>query len=115
MNWEALGAIAEGLGAAGVIASLLYLSVQVRAGTRAAAVDAKLASTRMYTDFLVLLVESPELNDLMIRGRSNLESLDKEEYLRYSNLALISFCFFLRHFFSTKRARLATTTGLSLV
>jgi hypothetical protein len=106
LNWDAVGAIAEGLGAAGVIASLLYLGVQVRASTRAAAVDAKLASTRMYTDFLVLLVESPELNDLMLRGRSDLEALDQESYLRFSNLALISFSFFSAGYFQYEKGTL---------
>jgi hypothetical protein len=35
MNWDAIGAIAESLGAIGVIATLLYLSVQIRQNTRA--------------------------------------------------------------------------------
>jgi hypothetical protein len=30
MNWEALGAIAEAMGAVGVIATLAYLSIQLR-------------------------------------------------------------------------------------
>jgi hypothetical protein len=35
MNWEALGALAETIGAAGVIVSLVYLTFQVRQNTRA--------------------------------------------------------------------------------
>jgi hypothetical protein len=35
MNWEALGAIAETVGAGGVIVTLVYLSVQIRQNTRA--------------------------------------------------------------------------------
>ena len=35
MNWEALGALAETIGAAGVIVSLIYLTFQVRRNTRA--------------------------------------------------------------------------------
>jgi hypothetical protein len=34
MNWEALGAISELLGAVGVIASLIYVGIQVRQNTR---------------------------------------------------------------------------------
>ncbi len=34
MNWEAVGAIAETLGAIGVILSLAYLSVQIRSNTK---------------------------------------------------------------------------------
>ena len=35
MNWEAIAAVGELAGAAGVIATLLYLSVQIRQNTRA--------------------------------------------------------------------------------
>lgn len=35
MNWEALGAVAEPIGALGVIATLAYLAVQIRQNTRA--------------------------------------------------------------------------------
>lgn len=35
MNWDALSAIGELLGAAGVIVTLIYLSMQVRQNTRA--------------------------------------------------------------------------------
>ena len=34
MNWDAIGAIAELLGAVGVIASLIYLATQIRQNTR---------------------------------------------------------------------------------
>ena len=34
MNWEAIGAVGEVVGAAGVIASLVYLAVQIRQNTR---------------------------------------------------------------------------------
>ncbi len=34
MNWDAIGAIAELLGAAGVVASLLYLATQYRRAAR---------------------------------------------------------------------------------
>ncbi len=34
MNWDAIGAIAELLGAIGVIASLVYLATQIRQNTR---------------------------------------------------------------------------------
>jgi hypothetical protein len=107
LNWEAIGAVSEGLGATGVIASLLYVGMQVRANTRAAAVEAKLQSTRMYTDFLVLLVQSPELNDLMLRGRKDWKSLDQESLVRYSNLALVAFSFFSAAYFQFSKGTLS--------
>jgi hypothetical protein len=94
MNWDAIGAVAESIAALGVIASLLYLASQVRASTRAAAVTAKLESTGLLNKFIDLLIENPELNDIYMRGILNLASLDKEEYLRFSNMSLKAFWFF---------------------
>jgi hypothetical protein len=94
VSWDAVGALAELVGAVGVIASLLYLAVQVRHGTRASAVEAKLESTRLLHTFIDSLIETPELNDLFLRGIADLESLSRSEYLRFSNMSLKAFWFF---------------------
>jgi hypothetical protein len=86
--------VGEVAGAMGVICTLLYLAVQVRASTLASRVESKLAATGMYTDFLRTLIESPEINDVFIRGRDNIESLSSEEFYRFSNMAFQSFSFF---------------------
>ena len=39
LNWEAIGVIAEVVGAVGVVVSLVYLAVQVRSNTRALKAD----------------------------------------------------------------------------
>ena len=106
MNWEAIGALGEAIGAVGVIASLLYLAMQVRASTRASAVESKLASTRFYTDFLGSLIQSPELNELYLRGRKDLGSLTPPEYIRFSNLSFQSFSFFSAGYFQFSRGTL---------
>ncbi len=41
MNWDALGAIAEAVGAAGVVATLAYLAIQIRANTAALSAQAR--------------------------------------------------------------------------
>jgi hypothetical protein len=94
VNWDAIGAVAELFGAIGVMASLLYLSVQMRAGTRASAVEAKMESTRMLHDFVDDLIGTPELNDLYMRGIRDLGSLSEAEYFRFSNMSLKAFWFF---------------------
>jgi len=94
VNWEALGAVAELIGAAGVVASLLYLAVQVRTSNRASAVEAKLASTRLLNDFVDLLIKRPDLNQLWLKGRESLDALSPDEYLRFSNMSLKAFWFF---------------------
>lgn len=94
MNWEAIGAISETIGAAGVIATLLYLSLQIRAATRASAVESKLVSAGFQIDFIKSLVQYPELQDVMLRGRRDPASLSLEEHYRFSNLLHIAFSSF---------------------
>jgi len=99
MTWDAIGALGEVIGAAGVIASLLYLAVQVRASTRASAVEAKLRSTRLLSDYMDSLIHDPELNDLLRRGLADLQSLSETESNRFAQLTLKAFWFFsAQHF-----------------
>jgi hypothetical protein len=114
MNWEALGAIAELTGAAGVVGSLLYLAAQVRTSNRASAVDAKLESTRMLNDFMDLLIQRPELNQLMRKGRKSLDSLSPDEYQQFSNLSLKAFWFFSAGHFQFRRHTLAESDWLEI-
>ncbi|MCX2983119.1 hypothetical protein EYC98_19835 [Halieaceae bacterium IMCC14734] len=84
----------EVAGALGVIITLVYLSLQIRASTLASRVESKLAASGMYTDFLRTLIESPEINDIFLRGRESIESLTAEEFHRFSNMAFQAFSFF---------------------
>jgi len=103
MNWDALGAVAELAGAVGVIASLLYVATQVRYSNRASAVEAKLATTRFMTDFADLMLENPGLNDVMLRGQSDLGSLSAEEFWQFNHLATKAFWFFSAGYFQFRR------------
>ncbi len=94
MNWDAVGAIAELLGAIGVIGSLIYVASQVRASTVASKVESKLRLTQNMVNYGDLLIGSPELNELMIDGRKGIDTLSKSEYLQFSNLALKA-CWYL--------------------
>jgi hypothetical protein len=102
MNWDAIGAVAELLGAVGVIGSLLYLAGQIRAANQAASVHAKLESTRLMTDYLDGLIQHPELAELVQRGQVDKESLSREEYIRFSNMALKAFYYFSAGYFQFK-------------
>ena len=107
MNWDAVGAVAELVGAVGVVASLLYLAVQVRASNRASTVEAKLESARLLNDFIDSLIQNPELNALWLKGRKSLESLPPEEYLRFSNMCLKGMWFFSAGYFQFRTGTLA--------
>jgi hypothetical protein len=94
MNWEAIGAVAELLGATGVIASLAYLANQVRAagelGQQEAArsVMTKLNSTMEY------LASSHDKSDMWVRGSAGFANLKDEA-------EVVQFSAFLSTFFRT--------------
>lgn len=83
MNWDAIGAVAELLGAIGVIVSLAYLAGQIRRSTRVQkranlgdiAIDLYATSRCVATE--------PELASLLLRGHADLGSLDPVERYRY--------------------------------
>lgn len=114
VNWEALTAFGQLVAAAGVIASLLYLAVQVRDSTRASAAQTKLAFTRLLTDFIDGFIQSPELNDIWRKGRKDLDSLSLEEYSRFSNMSLKAFWFFSAGYFQFRHGTLSDNDWFEL-
>ena len=79
MNWEAIGAIAEAVGAAGVIASLVYLGVQIRSNTRAAKVAAYQQMIAAGRDLSLAVFANNDLFETMVRrwGLTDQEEIDK--------------------------------------
>ena len=93
MNWDAIGAIAELLGAVGVIASLLYLARQMRsaaADARRVAAEARRAAAQAVFTKMNTVYESisanPQLADVYLRGTANLSALRPEEAIQFSTL-----------------------------
>ena len=83
MNWEALGAIGEIVGALAVVMTLMYLANQSRINTQAinrAAIQATLMGRGESTRFLA---GDAEVCELMWRGADHPESLDPKEWLRF--------------------------------
>lgn len=110
MNWDAIGAIAELLGALGVVISLLYLARQIHHANRAAEVSAKLDSTKFITDYLNDLIQNPELAELIHRGRRDNDSLTREEFLLFSNCALKAFYYFSAGYFQNQLGTLSDSS-----
>ena len=88
MNWTAIGATGELLGAIGVIASLLYLARQMKS----AAEDARRAAAQAVFTNMITVYESisanPQLADVFVRGTENLSALRPEETMQFSALLL---------------------------
>ena len=73
MNWEAIGAIGESVGAAGVIASLVYLAVQIRQNTR----STRRASAR----------QTGEMNAVALRPFADYSELFSGDFMGLDQLA----------------------------
>ena len=93
MNWDAAGAIAEIIGAIGVILSLIYLAKQIRANsdnisqnTKALLANTETSSTDQVLEIYKSQIESAEVAALARKGHAGIDELDDTERHRYSML-----------------------------
>ena len=88
MDWIAVGAIAELIGAIAVVLTLFYLADQVRNNTRmarSAATSEAVAAIREATTFFV---NDSSMNELFRKGIVNLGDLSAEELGQFHALNL---------------------------
>ena len=90
MNWEAIGAIGELLGAAGVIATLGYLAFQIRQNTQQLAQNERSSiAAAVYSSATALrenrrtVFESSELTEIWLKGMSHPSELDEKDSYRF--------------------------------
>ena len=84
MNWDALAAIAEVLGAAGVLASLIYLAVQIRQNTVWLRQQAFQLSTNEVRQWASQFSGSHGNSELFLKGQHDFGSLDPTERFRFT-------------------------------
>lgn len=82
MNWDAIGAVGEVVGAAGVIISLLYLAVQIRGDARAKRAATVHDQSTAFRDFLKTLATDEDLADVYLRGLRDFSSLQDADLVR---------------------------------
>ena len=83
MNWEAINAIAQAIGAFGVVASLWYLGVQVHRSTRVAKIAAQDSAATALRDVTKPYMENAELARIWQVGLENFKSLSAEDQSRF--------------------------------
>jgi hypothetical protein len=86
MNWDAIGAIAELLGAVGVIATLAYLGIQIRqntVSTRTSSYQAAIATT---IEAIMRMGLDSDAARILTSGSADSATLSTEEQTRYAML-----------------------------
>ena len=82
MNWEAISALGQIVGAFAVVISLIYLAREIRSNAHAA----RLASMDTLNRWLGELVVHPHLGELYYRGIRDFESLEGGDLVRFTAL-----------------------------
>ncbi|MEM8501485.1 MAG: hypothetical protein AAF542_25990 [Pseudomonadota bacterium] len=82
MNWDALGAIAELIGATGVVSTLAYLSVQIRRSTAQARSDAYIKMNDVVREFSFRIADDQELGRLVLSAGKDWDSISTKDQFR---------------------------------
>jgi len=70
MNWEAIGAVSETIGAIAVVVTLIYLAVQIRQNSENLAAQVRATNFAGMADTWRIGAESPELSEILAKDRA---------------------------------------------
>jgi hypothetical protein len=85
MNWDAIGAIAEAVGALAVIITLVYLTFQLRQNTKAIEHSTSRGVLDDANQWQYKVIDNPEIAELYIAGMKG-DDLSSSDRLRFSLL-----------------------------
>ena len=88
LNWEAIGAVGEIVGAAAVFISLTYLALQLKAANTLSRAESREKANELFDRWRSKLVLNEELSDIWERGVVDPESLSESESHRFRWLML---------------------------
>ena len=89
MNWDSVDAVAELVGATGVIASLFYLGTQIRQNTRSVRSSSYHAVVTNLSGLSGTIGRDEAMTDVLFRGASDFDALSDTEQYQFS-LTMIS-------------------------
>ena len=80
MNWDAIGAIGEIIGAAAVLGSLIYLAVQIRQNTRSVEASTMQNLSEGNKDIYLTLATDPNLASIFLKEANGIVLTEEEEF-----------------------------------
>jgi len=86
VNWEAIAAVGEMLGALAVLVTLIYLAVQIKQNTSAVATATYESTMTGFNDINVVVASHPGLASVLDRGCQSPVSLNAEEVVQFNFL-----------------------------
>ncbi len=86
MNWEAIGAIGELVGALAVVLTLFYLARQIRQSNSQRRRSEIIATFQQFSVPRMAIAQNEGLADLFVRGSNSYDDLNPIEKLRFENL-----------------------------
>ncbi len=90
MNWDAIGALSEVVGAIGILITLIYLAIQIRQNTKIVQTEYIQRLTDSFNQVNFLIASDDRMAQIMRKGRTNYEGLEDVEKARFNfmNLAI---------------------------
>ena len=79
MNWDAVGAIGEILGAVAVLITLFYLATQIRQNTETVRTSAEMDVSKMSAEWAALAINNPEIGEIWDKAADDPTSLTDSE------------------------------------
>ncbi len=83
MSLEALYFVAQIIAALAVVASLVFVGLQVRASTREQALTRSIEAGDNYDRFQYLIIENPEFREVWVKGADDIGALSKTELMAF--------------------------------
>ena len=102
LNWDAIGAVGEIIGAIAVIATLGYLAIQIRQGINSVQGATEIELSKQFADYHARIAASPELRTTWDKATAG-EALSDDE--RATNIWLIAQLFFMLEGFYRQHRR----------
>jgi hypothetical protein len=87
VNWEAIGAVGEVVGAIAVVVTLVYLTIQLKQNTQSAQNSAWQSIIRVLTDLDVTEATDPQLSAFIRLAESSPDELPEDQYWKFTKIA----------------------------